>query len=206
MGRGVGTYVPGSSIESIKKAICKATSPNEAAEILCEDSTTKEKHVQDPVTYDSIESLVEDFGSNKDNDKSYTLCTDREELWRGALGFYKKALSDKTLLLKDLIIVFKGEEGLDAGAMRVEYFELLLTEIHQSLFEGSQSIDHKVPVRDSTKGFLLKLAGVIISHSILQGGPAFPLLSPAIYHQPVTDDILTVLAPSFHGRYSTGSR
>ena len=92
---------PGSSIESIKKAICKATSPNEAAEIL---------YVQDPVTYDSIESLVDDFGSNKDNDKSYTLCIDREELWRGALGFYKKALSDKTLLLKDLIIVFKGRK------------------------------------------------------------------------------------------------
>ena len=183
---------PGSSIESIKKALCKATSPNEAAEILCEDSTRKEEHVQDPVTYDSIESLVEDFSSNKDNDKSYTLCIDREELWRGALGFYKKALSDKTLLLKDLIIVFKGEEGLDAGAMKVEYFELLLTEIQQRLFEGSQS--SKVPVRDSTKGFLLKLAGVIISHSILQGGPAFPLLSPAIYYQLVTDDLLTVLA------------
>ena len=88
----------------------------------------------------------------------------------------------------------------------MEYFELLLTEIHQRLFEGSQSIDHKVPVRNSTKGFLLKLAGVIISHSILQGGPAFPLLSPAIYHQLVTDDILTVLAPSFHGRYFTDSR
>ena len=142
MGRGVGTYVPGSSIESIKKAICKATSPNEAAEILCEDSTTKEKHVQDPVTYDPIESLVEDFGSNKDNDKSYTLCIDREELWRGALGFYKKALSDKTSVLKDLIIVFKGEEGLDYGAMRVEYFELLLTEIHQfhDLKDHNQSI------------------------------------------------------------------
>lgn len=192
MGRGVGTYVSRLIHRVNKKAISKATSPNEAAEILCEDSSTKEEHVQDPVTYDSIESLVADFSSNKDNDKSYTLCTDREELWRGALGFYKKALSDKTLLLKDLIIVFKGEEGLDAGAMKVEYFELLLTEIHQRLFEGSQS--SKVPVRDSTKGFLLKLAGVIIGHSILQGGPAFPLLSPAIYHQLVTDDPLTVLA------------
>ena len=73
-------------------------------------------------TYDSIESLVADFSSRKDGDKSYTLCIHRDDLWRGALGFYKKALSDKTLLMKDLIIVFKGEEGLDAGAMEVEYF------------------------------------------------------------------------------------
>ena len=176
---------PGFSEESIKKVITKATSLNEAAEILCEDPVSS-------VTYDSIESLVADFSSSIDENKSYTLCIDREELWRGALAFYKKALSDKTLLLNDLIIVFKGEEGLDAGAMKVEYFELLLTEIHQRLFEGSQS--SKLPVRDSTKGFLLKLARIIISHSILQGGPAFPLLSPAIYYQLVADDPLNVLA------------
>ncbi len=94
--------------------------------------------------------------------------------------------------MKDLIIVFKGEEALNAAAMKVEYFQLLLTEIHQRLFEGSQS--SKLPVLDSTKGFLLKLAGVIISHSILQGGPAFPMLSPAIYYQLVVDDPLNVLA------------
>ena len=127
-----------------------------------------------------------------DGNESYTLCIDREELWRGALAFYKKALADKTLLLKDLVIVFKGEEGLDAGAMKVEYFELLLTEIHLRLFEGSQS--SQLPFRDSTKGFLLMLAGVIISHSILQGGSAFPMLSPAIYYQLVVDDPLNVLA------------
>ncbi len=127
-----------------------------------------------------------------DDNESYTLCIDREELCRGALAFYKKALSDKTLLLKDLIIVFKGEEGFDAGAMKVEYFELLLTEIHQRLFEGSRS--SKLPVHDSTKGFLLKLAGVIISHSILQGGPAFQMHSPAIYYQLVVDDPLNVFA------------
>ena len=186
---------PSFSEESIKRAISKATSLNEAAEILCEGTPPKEEHAQDPVgsvTYNSIESLVADFSSSIDENKSYTLCVDREELWKGALAFYKKALSDKTLLLNDLTIVFKGEEGLDAGAMKVEYFELLRTEIHQRLFEGSQS--SKLPVRDSTKGFLLKLAGIIISHSILQGGPAFPLLSPAIYYQLVADEPLNVLA------------
>ncbi|CAB3983111.1 G2 M phase-specific E3 ubiquitin- ligase-like [Paramuricea clavata] len=126
---------PSSSIESMKKAIGKAISLNEAAELLLEDATPKEEHPQDPVTYDSIESLVADFSSSVNDNKSYTLCIDREELWRGALSFYKKALSDKTLPLKDLSIIFKGEEGLDAGAMKVEYFELLLTEIHQRLLK-----------------------------------------------------------------------
>ena len=73
MGRGVGTYVSKLICRVHKKAISKATSPNEAAEILCEDSTAKDKHAQDPVTYDSIESLVAEFSSRKDSDKSYTL-------------------------------------------------------------------------------------------------------------------------------------
>ena len=160
---------PSSSKDSIYKAISKAT------EILCEETTGKDEHPQNPMIYESVESLVADFSSNKDDNESYTLCIDREELWRGTLAFYKKALSDKTLLLKDLIIVFKGEEDLGAGAMKVEYFELLLTEIQQRLFEGTES--SKLPVHDSTKGFLLKLAGAIISHSILQGGPAFLFVS-----------------------------
>ncbi len=85
-----------SSIDSIKRAIDKATSLNEAAEILCEDATPKEEDAQDPVTYDSIEGLVADFSSSMNDNESYTLCIDREELWRGALAIYKKALSDKT--------------------------------------------------------------------------------------------------------------
>ena len=182
---------PSSSKDSMYKAISKATSLNDAAEISCEETAGKDEHPQNSMIYESVESLVADFSSNKDDNESYTLCIDREELWRGTLAFYKKALSEKTLLLKDLIIVFKGEEDLGAGAMKVEYFELLLTEIQQRLFEGTES--SKLPVRDSTNGFLLKLAGAIISHSILPGGPAFLFVSPAIYHQLVADDPLNVL-------------
>ena len=35
-------------------------------------------------------------------------------------------------------------------------------------------------MRDSSKAFLLKLAGVGISHSIIQKGPVFGALSPAV--------------------------
>jgi ABC-type transporter Mla maintaining outer membrane lipid asymmetry ATPase subunit MlaF len=75
--KGLRTYVSKLFTESIKRAIRKATSLNEAAEILCED---EEEHAQDPATYDSIESLVADFSSSMDGNESYTLCIDREHL------------------------------------------------------------------------------------------------------------------------------
>ena len=70
--------------------------------------------------------------------------------------------------------------GLDGGALKTEFFELLLKEIQLRLFEGPD--ESKVPVRDSSKAFLLKLAGVAISHSIIQKGPVFGALSPAVYY------------------------
>ena len=39
-----------------------------------------------------------------------------------------------------------------------------------------------LPIKDSTKAILFQIAGVIIAHSLVQGGPGFPCLSPAVYH------------------------
>ena len=75
-GKDLELMFPSFSIDSIKRAIGKATSLNEATEILCEDATPKEEDAQDPVTYDSIESLVADFSSSMDDIESYTLCTE----------------------------------------------------------------------------------------------------------------------------------
>lgn len=55
-----------------------------------------------------------------------------------------------------------------------------MKEIQLRLFEGPD--ESKVPLRDSSKAFLFKLAGVAISHSIIQKGPVFGALSPAVYY------------------------
>ncbi len=101
------------------------------------------------------------------------------EIWRGALVFYKKAFTNSDKLRKNLNISFNGEDGLDAGAIKAEFFEILLKEIQQRLFEGSWL--SLLLVRYSTKGLLFQLAGIIVRHSISQGGSSFSAISPAIY-------------------------
>lgn len=59
----------------------------------------------------------------------YTLVVKRDELWMGALRFYTSALKEKEKLWQGLAVVFQGEEGLDAKALKTELFELLLKEI-----------------------------------------------------------------------------
>ena len=98
----------------------------------------------------------------------------------GALRFYKTGIKEAEKLWQPLAIIFQEEEGLDAGALKTEFFELLLKEIQLRLFEDPD--ESKVPLRDGSKAFLLKLAGVAISHSIIQNIPVFGDLSPAVYY------------------------
>ena len=54
-------------------------------------------------------------------------------IWRDGFSLYKNALSDPNQLMKDLRVEFEGEEGIDAGALKLE---LLLNEIDNHLFVG----------------------------------------------------------------------
>ena len=101
------------------------------------------------------------------------LIVPRERIWRIALGFYKRCMKDPEQLRRELRIEFEGEEGVDAGALRNEFFEILLREMNELLFEGQEN--SRLP-KDSNLQRLFECAGIIIAHSILQGGPGFPCL------------------------------
>ena len=165
--------------------------PNVAAaklEVTAKISTSLEEAVEEVCYTEAKESNPEVLNisdillklQSKVKGSDFTLAVTRDELWMGALRFYKTALIETEKLWQPLAIIFQGEEGLDGGALKTEFFELLLKEIQLRLFEGPEV--SKVPVRDSSKGFLVKLAGVAISHSMIQKGPVFGALSPAVYY------------------------
>lgn len=177
---------PDSLKYKIEDAVQRAATLEEAANQVCEFqeivmvTSVPETCEDEKLYFASTESVVGSLMANvKTND--YSLTVDRDEVWRGALihVFYKKALTNSDILRNNLTIAFKGEDGLDAGAIKAEFFEMLLKEIQQQLFEGSDW--SMLPVKDSSKGLLFQLAGIIVSHSIVQGGPTFSALCPAVY-------------------------
>ena len=68
-----------------------------------------------------------------------------------------------------------GELGIDAGALRNEFFSLCFEEVVKRLFEGGTAL---IPRRGiGSKSIQFEVVGELIVHSVLQGGPGFPLLA-----------------------------
>ena len=105
---------------------------------------------------------------------------DGEELWVDTLKFYKRRLDNNTCLGRQLGIFFKGEDGLDLGAMMVEFFNLAIEKGIKRLFEGDPL--NLVPVKDATKLLLFRIVRTMFVHVVFQGGPVdmFPFLAPSI--------------------------
>ena len=72
------------------------------------------------------------------------------------------------------------------GALRNDFFEQVLTSANNAYFEGAP--DRRLPKKEWGLEHGLEMAGMIIAHSIAQGGPGFPFLCPAAYRFMVTLD------------------
>ena len=82
---------------------------------------------------------------NKENVK--VLHVDRESLWERALIFYKS--TERKDLYRHLSIVFEGyEDAIDAGGIRIEFFNDLIRLLDLRLFEGKNG--HRVPKHSGT--------------------------------------------------------
>ena len=126
-----------------------------------------------------------------DSTADTTIEVSRDNVWRKAKGFYKSCLheSQRVRLRRSLHIEFEGEEGIDAGALKAEFFSTVLKSLNEELFEGDHA--RRVPKCDWENVQMMEIAGMMISHSILQGGPGFPCLAPV-----VVDHLLTESAES----------
>jgi len=115
-----------------------------------------------------------------DNETQLHISVEKDNLWPRAIAFYKGMKHNPKRFKRQLVVEFEGEEGVDPGALRCTYFELLIREVDQKLFEGDEK--RCIPKKDWGLSSLFEIAGMIIAHSVLSGGPGFPCLLPAIFH------------------------
>ena len=107
------------------------------------------------------------------------LHTSRSGLWNKAKIFYKRGLYNTNLVKKNLVISFEEEDGIDGGALRNEFFVSALKSMNKEFFEGTPG--RRLPRCHWGCEVELKIGGVLVSHSLLLGGPGFPCLHPAVY-------------------------
>ncbi len=159
-------------------ALREASSLEEAIEnILANEPNEKEYSTSSNM---NLSSLLEEFRKSNEKDEIEEIEVERDAVWVNILKYYKRNVSNPRALCKSLEVSFKGEEGLDGGAMKVEYFNLAWDHVTTRLFEGNPV--SLVPIKDTTKRFLFQLTGILMVHTIMQSGPVnkFPRLSPSV--------------------------
>ena len=105
----------------------------------------------------------------------------RKHVWNDSVWqFMKRSFDPK----KPIRIVFIGEEAVDGGGPRREYFHLLCLAIkdESGLFHSQESM---VNFRASMLQFQQRqfhLVGLMVATSLLHGGPPFPFLPECVYN------------------------
>jgi hypothetical protein len=131
-------------------------------------------------TLNSILKMLEErLSSEKEKVK-----VEEEDLFNDAMCYYKDPNFDAR---KRLRVVYEGQPAVDTGGVTRQFFTNLLNIISDMFFEDST---YKSPIynADVVASGMMIYIGTIIVHSILQGGPGFPVFSPSVYQYLATGD------------------
>ena len=128
--------------------------------------------------------------------KSYTsaekLKVDEEDLAMDFLHYYKCKEFDPKIPIK---VQFRKQPGVDSGGMLRQAFCALFNLAANNqflclrLFTGPPNRVTPVYSSEHILTGIFEVLGKMISHSLVQGGPGFPYLAPAVYWYVATGDL-----------------
>ena len=106
----------------------------------------------------------------------------RDSVFEDSIAFFKERSFDFSKTIK---ITFEGEPAIDGGGPLREYFTILLRTLLSStsirLFEGKDSCFLPIHNTDALRSNLFKVAGRMVTLSIIHGGPGLPIFSHAVF-------------------------
>lgn len=116
-----------------------------------------------------------------DIDEANRVIVRRKHIWKDTIRAFSKRSFD---CQKSLSVTFVGEEAVDAGGPKREFFHLALEEMANDgqVFQGPsdrRSFVHNVQALASRKFFY---AGMLIALSMANGGPGFPCLAVSVFN------------------------
>ncbi len=93
----------------------------------------------------NLQFFLEEFKTLQSRIKIEEIKVDRQSIWADILKFYKQKLaSDGQDLGKTFVVTFEDEDGLDRGAVKVEFFNMAWENALKRLIE--ESITRLVPI------------------------------------------------------------
>lgn len=176
-----------SSEEEIEVATAGSESGSEIADQVVEERANEENCAQ---VFQRLKKKMHPRGMRE------KLKVDAEEQVMDVYSYYKSADFDA---LAPISVMVKGQPAIDTGGVLRQVFgEVFLSlcnnEGIKHIFTGEPY--RRIPMYSNqlvVNGFF-EVLGKIISHSLVQGGPGFPYLSPPIYWYLATADLQTALS------------
>lgn len=118
------------------------------------------------------------------------LKVEQDDMVTDVYSYYKSSDFDPTVAI---FVSLKGQPAIDTGGVLRQVFSDVFYNIanndgFKNVFSGNE---YKVPVFSNelvVNGFF-EILGKMIAHSLVQSGPGFPYLSPAIYWYLATGDL-----------------
>ena len=185
---------PDRAIENLENAAAKSSDIHSAVDIVLNQEmelsptapgptqlTASTQHKNEEVT--TLQQLLYNFREESLSTQEIKISVDRDEIWRCGLVFYKKCINNPNRLKMSLEVNFTGLTGeqssMDAGALSFEFFGALLKEASLRLLEGKE--ENLVPRRSGGNDTNFVVLGMLMGHSLLNGGPCIAVLAPWVY-------------------------
>ena len=132
-----------------------------------------------------VRNILRVFKSSRMLTRLNKVTVNSTTLLRDGLSFYK---SPTLNLAKPIEVEIADSEAIDLGGPRRQFFCTLIEGLARNerlrLFEKNHDDSYLLPAvnHDAIICGHFKMLGRIIVHSVLQEGPAFPLLPPPVYY------------------------
>lgn len=179
---------PEAELSDIRDALNHCGSLELAAEKLSEKADTCE---QSSTSMDASGILKHLKLKMKGYGLAEKIKVDRDDLVLDLFHYYKDPNFDPDLQIK---LQFRREPAIDnGGVLRQAYEDAFLAlakgEVGLKMFQGPY--ERLVPIyrSDNVLNGVFEVLGKMVAHSMIQGGPGFPYLSPVVYWYIATGDL-----------------
>ena len=179
---------PDAKLSDIRDALIQYGSLELAAEKLSDKAATWK---QSGACMDASQILNNLKLKMKGYGQAEKIKVDREDLVLDLFHYYKDSDFNPEFQIK---VQFRGEPATDTGGVLRQAYEdaflaLAKGEAGLKMFQGL--FERVVPIyrSDNVLNGVFEVLGKMVAHSMIQGGPGFPYLSPVIYWYIATGDL-----------------
>ena len=184
---------PDEGIETVRNALMTYEDVELAACALLntadDENESTEKVTEDKDVYDTLKRLRNGMKSFISAER---VKVDEEDVAIDLLQYYKSSEFDPKI---QLVIRFRSQPGVDSGGLLRQAFTSAFEAIAQNqvprlkLFTGPPNRLTPMYSTGNLLSSIFETLGKMIGHSLIQQGPGFPYLAPAIYCYIATGDL-----------------